>query len=176
MKDMTVSKALNWLFIAEILAILAFIPLVGGFLLIASFVLNLLALYGASKLESGYHNAFILAIAGIVISLVSALTKNSTIFSTLLSICSTVVSLGIIFFVVNTTGSLLQNAGASDIAATGRTVWTLNLICAAASVVLSLLALLLPVIAAVLAIIVGIIQIVAYVMYLVFLNKSSKAL
>ena len=46
MKDMTVSKALKWIFIAEILCLLAFIPVVGAVLALIGFILNLVALYG----------------------------------------------------------------------------------------------------------------------------------
>lgn len=175
MKDMTVSKALKWLFIAEILAILAFIPLVGWILAIVAFVLNLVALYGASKLEQGYHNAFILSIVGIVVAIISAVVKKGFLAS-ILSIIASVVSLGIIFFVISTTVGLLNAKGASDVASRGETVWKINLICTVASVVLTLLAALIPVVAAVLLVILGIVEIVGYILYLVFLYKSYSVL
>lgn len=175
MKDMTVSKALKWLFLAEILAILAFIPLVGWILAIVAFVLNLVALYGASKLEQGYYNAFICSIVGIVISILSGLVKKG-ILVTILDIVSSVVSLGIIFFVISTTVGLLKARGADDVAQKGETVWKINLICTVAGIILTLLAALIPVVAAVLLVILAIVEIVGYVLYLMFLYKSYNIL
>ena len=174
MKDMTVSKALKWIFIAQILTILAVIPVVGAILAIIGFVMNLLALYGASKLEQGYHTAFILSIVGIVVSIISAFAKGFV--GTLVGIVSTVVSLGIIYFVIMTTNGLLKGNGDGEIAQKGEKVWKLNLICTVVSVVLSVVALIAPGLAAVLAVIVAIVEIVAYILYLVYLNKSYKAL
>jgi len=174
MKDMTVSKALKWIFIAQILTILAFIPVVGAILAIIGFVMNLLALYGASKLNNGYHNAFVLSIVGIVLSIISLFAKG--IFGSLISIISTVVSLGIIYFVINTTNGLLKGKGAAEIVKKGESVWKLNLICTVASVVLSIIAIIAPALAGVLLIIVGIVEIVAYILYLIYLYKSYNAL
>lgn len=171
MKDMRISKALNWLFIAQILCILAVIPLVGGILAIVAFVLNLLALNGAGKLDEGYKTAFMLSIVGIVVAIVGAFA-GSGVFGSIVSIISTVVSLGILYYVIMTTNKHLGN---SDVAAKGLTVWKLNLICIAASVVLTLLALIIPVLAF-LAVIVAIVEIVAGIMYIVYLYKASKAL
>lgn len=175
MKDMTVSKALKWLFIAQILIILSVIPLVGWILALIGFVLNLLALYGASKLEQGYHTAFILSVAGIVISLINGLVDKG-ILDTLLSIAASLVSLGITYFVIHTTVGLLNAKGIDDVAQKGVTVWKIYLVCTVAGVVLSLLAYLLPTVTAVLTVVVGIVEIVAYVLYLIFLYKSGSLL
>ena len=172
MKDMSISKALNWLFIAEILSILGFIPLLGGILVIIAFVMNLLALHGAGKLDEGYKTAFTLSIVGIVVSIVAAFAGDG-VFGTILDIISAVIALGILYYVVMTT---VKHLGDSDVAAQGLAVWKLNLICTVALVVLTLLALIVPVIAGVLLIIVAIVEIVAGIMYIVFLYKSSKAL
>lgn len=175
MKDMTVSKALKWLFIAEILTILSIIPLVGAILSVVAFVLNLVALYGASKLEEGYRTAFMLSIAAIVISVIAVFAREGA-FAVILSILSTLVALGITYYVINTTVGMLKVRGASEVAAKGETVWKLNLICAIASVVLTLLTLIIPMLGAVLAIIVAIVEIVAYILYLIFLYKSYNTL
>ncbi|MGN0986144.1 MAG: hypothetical protein ACI4OU_06565, partial [Candidatus Enterenecus sp.] len=172
MKDMTVSKALKWLFIAQILLILAIVPLVGWILAIVGFVLNLLALYGASKLEQGYYTAFILSVAGIVVSLINGFVKEGFL-ATLLNIAASLISLGITYYVIHTTVGLLNAGGIDDVAAKGETVWKTYLICAVAGIVVSLLAYLLPVVTVVLTVVVGIVEIVAFVLYLIFLYKSS---
>lgn len=161
MKDMTVSKALKWMFIAQILTLLAFIPLVGAVLALIGFILNLVALYGASKLEHGYHTAFILSVVGIVVSILGLFASG--VFGTIVSIVSTVVSLGIIYFVITTTCGLLEANGASEVAQKGQKVWKLNLICTIASVVLTLLSFV-PALAGILAIVVAIVEIVAYIL------------
>ena len=173
MKDMTVSKALLWIFVAEILSIIGGFVL-GGILGIVAFVLNLLALYGAGKLDKGYNTAFVLSIAGIVLSVLSLI--NSTVLNTIISVVSTVVNLAILYFVITTTCKLLEGNGNADVAAKGVTVWKINLICAVASVVLTLLGLISLVLAGIMAIIVGIVALVGGILYMVFLWKSHKAL
>lgn len=178
MKDMTVSKALLWLFIAEILMIFSGLGVVGAILAIVAFVLNLVALYGASKLDGGYHTAFVLSIVGIVINVIMAIVNSESFVYSLLSIVSDVVALGILYFVVTTTCKQLDAIGVADISAKGLSVWKINLICTVVSVVLTLLMLIpvINVIAAVLVVIVAIVMLVAYILYLIFLWKSHKAL
>ena len=166
MKDMTVSKALKWIFIAAILNLFPIANIVG-------FVLNLVALYAAAKLEKGYSTAFTLSIVGIVLSVLSLFASG--VFGSIVSIVSAIVSLGVLYFVVTTTNGLLNASGSSEIAAKGEKVWKINLICTIASVVLTLLAFV-PVLAAVLAVIIWIVEIVALILYLIYLYNSFKAL
>lgn len=173
MKDMTVSKALKWIFIAEILSIIGNFVL-GGILGIIAFVLNLLALYGAGKLEKGYNTAFVLSIVGIVLSVLSLI--NSVALSTIVSVVSTVVNLAILYFVITTTCKLLEAQGANDIAQKGVTVWKINLICAVAAVVLILLCLISLALAAILSVVAGIVALVGGILYLIFLYKSYNTL
>lgn len=164
MKDMTVSKALKWIFIASILNLFPIVSIVG-------FILNLLALYGAGKLQKGYNTAFTLSIAGIVVSVIDAFVGKG-VFGSLVSIVSTVISLAILYFVITTTNGLLSDG---ELIAKGEKVWKINLICTVAAVVLTLLAFI-PLLAGFLAIIVFIVEIVATVLYLIYLYNSSKAL
>lgn len=166
MKDMTVSKALKWLFIAAILNIFPIANIVG-------FVLNLVALYAAGKLEKGYNTAFALSVAGIVVNVLGAFARG--VFGSLVSIVSTVITLGVLYFVITTTNSLLTGAGEDEIAAKGDKVWKINLICTVAAVVLSLLAFI-PVLAGLLGVVVFIVEVVGAILYLVYLHNSSKAL
>ena len=167
MKDMTVSKALKWIFIAAILNLFPIVSIVG-------FMLNLVALYAAGKLEKGYNTAFMLSIAGIVVSVIDAFAGKG-VFGALVSIVSTVIGLGVLYFVVSTTNGLLNTSGANEVAAKGEKVWKINLICVVASVVLSLLAFI-PVLAGLLAVVVFIVEVVGAILYLVYLYNSSKAL
>lgn len=171
MKDMSISKALMWLFIAQVLGILRIIPLVGAILAIIGFVMTLLALYGAGQKDEGYKTAFILSVAGIVVSILNAIFKG-VVISGILDIISALISLGILYYVIMTT---VKHLNGSDVAAKGITVWKLNMICTVASVVLTILALILPILG-VLGVIIAIVEIVAAILYMIFLYKASKAL
>lgn len=173
MKDMTVSKMLKWIFIAQILCLLSFIPLVGGILAIIGLVLEVVALYGASKLDQGYHTAFILTIVNIVLSVLELFAVG--VFASLVGIVSSVISLGILYFVITTTCKYLEVSGSPEVAQKGMNVWKINLICTIASVVLVLLAFV-PVLSVLLGIVIAIVQIVAYILYLIFLYKGYHAL
>lgn len=174
MKDMTVSKALKWIFIAAILQIFSGLGVIGSILGIIAFVLNLVALYGAGKLEQGYNTAFVLSIVGIVLSVLSLI--NSVVLGTIVGIVSAVVELAILYFVINTTCNLLRANGSDDVAQKGDTVWKINLICTVAVVVLLLLLAIVPLLAAFLTIVVAIVSIVGSILYLIFLYKSYNAL
>ncbi len=175
MKDMTVSKALKWIFIAQILGLFAWVPVVGLILAIVGFVMNLLALHGASKLEAGYHTAFILSVAGIVVSII-AIFANKGVLGSIVSIISTIISLGIIYYIINTTNGLLRSGGHEDIAVRGDKVWKINLYCTIAAVVLTIIAVIAPVLGVILSVVVAIVEIVGYVLYLIYLNKSYNVL
>jgi hypothetical protein len=100
------------------------------------------------------------------------------VVGSLVSLVSTVVSLGVTYYVVNTTCNLLHSVGAADIEAKGKTVWTINLVCAVVNVVLDVLILvpIIQILAAVCAFIMAIVALVGYVLYLMFLYKSYPAL
>ena len=179
MKNATLAQCLKWLFIAEILVIVgAFIPLLGAIVIIVGFVMNLVALYSASKHDSGYNTAFILSIAGIVVGVITLFVDSESIIATLLSIVSSVLSLGILYYVCITTVKQLEAVGNTYVAAKGTTVWNLNLICTVVSVILTVLCLipLLNIIAAALLVVVAIVELVAGILYLIFLYKSYNAL
>lgn len=164
MKDMTVSKALKWIFIAAILLMIPIANIVG-------FILNLLALYGAGKIEKGYNTAFTLSVVGIVVSVLSAFSGNG-VFAILLGIVSMIVSLGVLYFVITTTNGLLKDG---ELVAKGEKMWMINLVCTIVSVVLTVLGFL-PVLASLVSVMVLIVEIVATILYLIYLYKSSKAL
>lgn len=174
MSNMTVSKALKLLFTAEILTIVSFVPLVGGVLAIVALVMSLIALFGAARLNVGYRNAFIFAIAGMVVSIVEIFAGK--FFGAILGIVSTVLSLGLMYFVIMTTSRLLTVKGMDHIAKRGANVWTINLVCTIASVVLSVLVIVMPLISSALAFMVTVVELVGYILYLVFLYKSFQVL
>ncbi len=171
------ASGLKLLFIAEILAIIAavltLIPVVGPILSAVAQVLILVGLYQASGDDEGYKTAFIITIVNLVVSVVSIFAGG--VFATILSIVTTILNLAVVYFVVNTTGNLAHSLGKDELAARGEKVWKLYLICAVASIVISLLSFI-PILAAALEIVLAIVQLIAYILYLIFLNKASQAL
>jgi hypothetical protein len=175
------AQGLKLLFIGEIVAIigaiLSLVPVLGPILMVASEVLILLGLYKAGADDQGYHTAFIISIANLVVGILNIFVSG--VFSSILTIGSTILSLMVVYYVVTTTGNLGHSIGNEELEAKGKTVWTLYLICAIASVVItliSLIPLLGPLAGGVLGVIVAIIQIIAYILYLIFLSKASQAL
>lgn len=168
---------LKLLFIAEILAIvaavLALVPLVGAILAIVAQVLILVGLYQAGGDDEGYKTAFIITIVNLVVSVVSVFAGG--VFASILSIVSTILNLAVVYFVVNTTGNLAHSMGKDELSTRGEKVWKLYLICAVASIVITLLSFI-PALAAALGILLAIFQIIAYILYLIFLNKAAQAL
>ncbi len=186
------ANGLQKMFYAQIVviigAVLAIIPFIGGILGIicslAGMVLQLWGLNMAANDDNGYKNAFTLTIVNMVVNLLSSVLSSVPFLSSLLDFASSVLSLIILYLVLQTSAKLLNNAGHSDVANMGKAVWILNVVSLVASLVMLIMALFallgLDVVVAVLTGIVGflagIISIVAGIMYIVFLYKASKAL
>jgi hypothetical protein len=175
------AQGLKLLFIGEIVAIvgaiLSLVPVLGPILIVVSEVLMLLGLYKASTDDEGYRTAFIISVANLIVGVINIFVSG--VFSSILTIGSTILGLMVVYYVITTTGNLGHSLGNEELASKGKTVWILYLICAIASVVItliSLIPLLGTLVGGVLAVIVAIVQIVAYILYLIFLYKSSTAL
>jgi hypothetical protein len=181
MKYPNASQGLKLVFYGQIVMIIGMVlwlvPLVGSLLIIVGGVLDIMGLSKASEYNSGYQTALILSIVNIVVSVVSRFAGDG-VLGTLLSIVSTVVGLGVIYYVVTATCELLHTVGAEDIEAKGKTVWNINLVCAVLGVVMDVLMLvpILNILAAVGAVIVLIVALVGYVLYLMFLYKAYPVL
>lgn len=62
-KYQTAGKGIYFLFTGEILALLAFIPLLGAAAVIAGGLLSIFGLYTMSKADEGYKQALVLTVA-----------------------------------------------------------------------------------------------------------------
>lgn len=184
MQNLQEAKAgLKKVFIAQIGAIacviLALIPLVGLVAGLAAWVfiiLNLLGLNQTGKDIEGCKTAFMLSIAYLVVSVLKTFLSTG-ILGTILAVASTVLNLAVIYFVCTSVSEVMTKNGAANIAQLGHIVWLINLICCAASVVITILALIpvLNVIAGIASILVVIANLVGLVLYIMFLYKSSEA-
>ncbi|MCM1025474.1 MAG: hypothetical protein NC432_03525 [Roseburia sp.] len=185
MQNLQEAKAgLNKMFIAQIGAVvcvlLALIPLVDVLAGLAAWVFVILSLVGlkqAGKDIEGCKTAFLLTIIDLVVTVLHTFL-NAGVFGTILSLADTILSLAVIYFVCTSVGETMKQIGASNEAQLGHTVWIINLVCAAVSVVTSILAVipLLNLIAGLADILVAIASLVGSVLYIIFLYRSSAAI
>ena len=164
-------SGLEKMFFGQILAILVIIPLVGWIAAIAGLILFLVGLHEAAGADEGYRTAFYVQLATLVLSVLSIFVGALDIFTSILSLVS-------VYLVCITTANLLSAKGDLAMAARGRLVWKINLVCAVVSVVCSVLSII-PVanlLALVIAVPAAIAGLVGGILYLMFLYGSYHSL
>ena len=154
MKNAALSRALKWLFIAQLLSIVAMLPLVynlRSLLGAAAGLLTLAALVRAAREESGYRAALVLCVANLVLGALSSVLLRWFIYilirmlgtwavqivgalSALLSMAGMVLGLLILRQVCLTTAGLVDDPA---VAARGIRAWRVNLICTVAVLLLT---------------------------------------
>lgn len=155
MKNAALSRALKWLFIAQLLSIVALLPLVynlRSLLGAAAGLLTLAALVRAAREVSGYRPALGLCVANLVLGALSSVLLRWFIYflirilgtwavqivgalSDLLSIAGMVLGLLILRQICLTTAGLVDDPA---VAARGIRAWRINLICTVAGIVLTI--------------------------------------
>ena len=154
MKNAALSRALKWLFIAQLLSIVALLPLVynlRSLLGAAAGLLTLAALVRAAREESGYRTALVLCVANLILGALSSVLLRWFIYflirmlgtwavqivgalSALLSMAGMVLGLLILRQVCLTTAGLVDDPA---VAARGIRAWRINLICTVAVLLLT---------------------------------------
>lgn len=154
MNNAALSKALKWLFIAQLQSIVALLPLVynlRSLLGAAAGLLTLAALVRAAREESGYRAALVLCVANLVLGALSSVLLRWFIYflirmlgtwavqivgalSALLSMAGMVLGLLILRQVCLTTAGLVDDPA---VAARGIRAWRINLICTVAVLLLT---------------------------------------
>ena len=154
MKNAALSRALKWLFIAQLLSIVALLPLVynlRSLLGAAAGLLTLAALVRAAREASGYRAALVLCVGNLVLGVLSSVLLRWFIYflirilgtwavqivgalSALLSIAGMVLGLLILRQVCLTTAGLVDDPA---VAARGIRAWRINLICTVAVLLLT---------------------------------------
>lgn len=154
MKNAALSRALKWLFIAQLLSIVAMLPLVynlRSLLGAAAGLLTLAALVRAAREASGYRAALVLCVANLVLGAFSSVLLRWFIYflirmlgtwavqivgalSALLSMAGMVLGLLILRQVCLTTAGLVDDPA---VAARGIRAWRINLICTVAVLLLT---------------------------------------
>ena len=160
-------KGLNRMFIGEILCILAIIPLIGGILALAGYIVMLVGLYTAGKADDGYRTAFFLTIASLILGFIPVLSLIGSVFNIITT-----------YLVCTTTARLLMERGDTATAARGLFIWKLYAACLVVSLVCALL-LFVPIInvaALLLELATAIASLVGGILYLMFLYRASDSL
>lgn len=154
MNNAALSKALKWLFIAQLLSIVALLPLVynlRSLLGAAAGLLTLAALVRAAREASGYRAALGLCVANLVLGALSSVLLRWFIYflirmlgtwavqivgalSALLSIAGMVLGLLLLRQVCLTTAGLVDDP---NLATRGIRVWRVNLVCTVAVLLLT---------------------------------------
>lgn len=175
------AKGLRLMFIGQILviagALLAWVPFVGGLLLIAAPIAELVGIYKAGEDDENYRGALVFVALVLMVNFISGF-KGEGFLGSILDMASEILSLLVVFSVCNTTSNLLHSIGQGELAQRGGTVIKIYTACTAISIVCGVLGII-PVIniaAALVNGISGLVMVVGYVMYLLFLYGGSKAL
>ena len=155
MKNAALSRAIKWLFIAQLLSIVALLPLVynlRSLLGAAAGLLTLAALVRAAREASGYRAALVLCVGNLVLGVLSSVLLRWFIYflirilgtwavqivgalRALLSIAGMVLGLLILRQVCLTPAGLVDDPA---VAARGIRAWRINLICTVAGIVLTI--------------------------------------
>lgn len=175
------SSGLRLMFIGQILmivgALLAWVPLVGFLMILASPVLEIVGLYKAGGDDEDYKGALVFAVAILIVGLIGGFFQEGFL-SRMLEVATSILNLLMVYSVCNTTSNLLHSIGDEEQSRRGETVIKIYAVCTAISIVCRVLGII-PIIniaAALVSAIASLVQVVGYVMYLLFLNGSSKAL
>lgn len=175
------ASGLRLMFIGQILmiagALLAWVPFVGGLLLIAAPVAELVGIYRAGEDDDNYRIALGFAALVLVVNFISGFWGDGFL-GFVLNVASEILGLLMVFSVCNTTSNLLHSTGREDLSQRGGTVIRIYTACTAVSILCQVLDII-PIIniaAALVAGIAGLVMVVGYVMYLLFLYGGSKAL
>lgn len=180
-------KGLKYLFLAQILALVAIVAMivpvlgwiVGVVLALASLVLSIYGPYVARDVHDNFRIALWAAIAALVVSIVSSLVPEEAEFiSGLLNIAKTVLGFAMVYFVCTASEVLLDAKGDGELAQRVSTIWKLYAGCALVSIVCALVGWIpvLNILAAIASVVTTIVQLVAYVLLLIFYYKASKSL
>lgn len=156
---------------AVVLLILLIISLI---CVIVGGVMTLVGLYGLRPLEPEYRTAFLLSIINLVLGLIGDnLGQN---IGSIIDIAQGVISLVIIWLLIQATGRLMSQVGREDLVELGGQVWKITLACTVIEVVLGLLPLAGSLgLTSVVLVVVLVVGIVVQCVFLSYLNKAAQA-
>ncbi len=171
-------KGLQLMFWGSIAALVgAFIPLLGGIIIIAAALVTLYGIYIAMPAHENFKMAMYMEIAAVAVSVLNAIFTKG-ILGGIVDIARAAVSFLILYFVCTAAAALLTDKGDRAQADKAKVIITLNLVCTVVSVVCILVGWIpvINIIAGVTAVLSAIVAIVAMVLQLIFYYKSSQSL
>lgn len=144
--------------------------LVGG-------ILYLVGLYGLRDIQPEYRTAFVLELVHIVLSLLGGLAGEGSLFYRVVEVAGIVLSLVILWLVLQATNRIMGGLGREDMVQRGRNVWILNLV----STVASVLALMPSWLSGtafylVISLLLSILSLTAGIWYILYLGRAAEAL
>ncbi len=162
--------------VGSVLGLIHVLDLVAAIIILLGGIAILLGLFKASADDEGYRTALMLSLANIVIAFVGNVLKSHTA-SVVLGIVATVIQLGVIFFVCNTTSNLLHSANQEAVSKLGTLIWKVNVLCVVAAVIINVLSVIpvLRLLAIPLSILLVVVQLVADAAYILFLYQATNA-
>lgn len=193
MKDQRYAIAgggLKLMFIGEIVALFAIIPVIGSIAALAGGIIALVGLVKTRTADPLYGKAVIMLVLGIVAAVLAAILTSVAMGGAIMSstgvtagglggvmvvsILSSIFSFLQVYFVCNATSGLLRGIGEDYEASRGDLVWKLNAICYIASIIITIVTVVSVTLAGVLSMVSSIVGLIASVIYLIFLYKSQK--
>lgn len=158
------------------------IAVIAGILAIVAFILQLVGLNAAGKDETRFRQGFIIAIVGIVVSLLQTVFAKNALLSGVFEVISSVISPVITYLCIDGIINIAKKLGNDEMAERGTKLFKIIIAIYAIVIVIKLLetifssGVVVKAISGVFAIIAGVLSIVALVTYLKYLGRAVKML
>ncbi|MBR3302016.1 MAG: hypothetical protein IKI73_05075 [Firmicutes bacterium] len=158
------------------------IAVIAGILAIVAFILQLVGLNAAGKDETRFRQGFIIAIVGIVVSLLQTVFAKNALLSGVFEVISSVISPVITYLCIDGIINIAKKLGNDEMAERGTKLFKIIIAIYAIVIVIKLLETIfssgavVKAISGVFAIIAGVLSIVALVTYLKYLGRAVKML
>ena len=177
----TAGSGLRTVFIGELVSIaaifLVWIPFLGIIAALAGGIIVLVGLNSAGPAHPGFKNAFYMAVAVVILNVVSAFT-GAGFLTGLLNVAVPIVSFLETYFICVASGELLLAKGDDSQADRAALIWKLYAACMLVGIVCTLVAWIpvLNLLAGVVNVVVAIVELVAGILLFIFLYKASQSL
>lgn len=175
-------RGLKRMFTGEVVALIGLVVLLipafgitGLVAVLVGGIMAIVGLWGAREAHGNYKRAFVILVAGEVLSVLGTVAGGGGA-GTLFGVLGSVAGMFQVYFVCNATSELLRELGHEDEVRSGALVWKANAGCCLALIAVRVLALFDQTLALVLTIITGLVGTVIGVIYVVFLYKSQALL
>ncbi len=155
---------------------------IAGILGIISFILQLVGLNAAGKDEKNFRQGFILALVGIVVSVLQTAFASNNLLSSAFELISSVITPIITYLVINGIINLARKLGNDAMVARGMKLFKFIIVGYAISIIIKLIETIftnnatMQTVVGVLAIVAAVISIIVLVTYLKYLGRAVKML